>query len=715
MNIVSFESGEDYLSTIPDGLALNFKIADFSSRIDGDNEDREKEEEQIDLVNHNVHRKETFIISEDHLREYIQLERQQTSNDIDGGNNSTNDHNGKNAEISHQNLNPVISTFVLSSFVGDDDVINICLADDQYPAVEITNNCNVILALREAEEGADVSKHYPVLENRADRMMVLKPNQRIPFVPAKFKTNFPKLANPIEFNCQLALYTSSNSEGGGTELSKPVKIHVDSSNVTVSTSTPFCREEEVYVPSFGHVYLTMTQRNAQLFVNISSSASNKNREVNCFEKQKTSEDSSSATSNRTGMYALPSFDVKLSSVDVILIDRVDSANPKQTDAIFSASASQLRVSHTKMMNTIIDDTNAGNNQGSEISSKSQASDGIKDSSNTEESSKAKKYPNNGRESNTKGTSSLPTRTSELLISLGNIQIDNQIHDDIRFHFPVILLPMRNISQRYHTATDHAPFADLQASEDVDFLTLRCLVTSSPSLVSIDDVTLDLQPFEMFLEDVFVYKLLELSKRYLPKLVSANKHQNRDNVDRLAAIKPVLYPIRVCRFHISEIQFLLSIHASVKVFLAADHMPLKLGAFQCQPTQTVGDEFARAVLYHYATQVLVRAGWIVGSFELIGNPTGFIHKMGQGISDFVMMPYHGLTRGPTAFVTGISQGLSSFVKHASTGTLTSITNVSSSISRNLDRLCLDETHMRLQEERRAQVPMQTMSGIYLFEF
>ena len=82
-----------------------------------------------------------------------------------------------------------------------------CIRDSKYPAVEITNNCNVILALREAEEGADVSKHYPVLENRADRMMVLKPNQRITFVPAKFKANFPKLANPVEFNCQLALYT----------------------------------------------------------------------------------------------------------------------------------------------------------------------------------------------------------------------------------------------------------------------------------------------------------------------------------------------------------------------------------------------------------------------------------------------------------------------------------------------------------------------------
>ena len=634
------------------------------------------------------------------MREYIQLERQQTTISID------HDDNGKKTETSQKpNSNPEITTFVLSSFVGHDDVINTCLADDKYPAVEITNNCNVILALREAEEGADVSKHYPVLENRADRMMVLKPNQRIPFVPAKFKANFPKLANPVEFNCQLALYTPSGGGGEGVELSKPVKIHVDGSNITTLTSTPFLREEEVYVPSFGHVYLTMTQRNAQLFVSISSSANTKNRGVDI-------KTSTTTSLTRTGMDAVPSFNVKLSSVDVILIDRVNSANPKLTDAIFSVSASQLRVLHTKITNTTSDCTNAGSNGSSDISTKPQMTDnkeseasGVKESPNLKESPNTSKLPNINRK-----TSSPTTTTSELLISLGNVQIDNQIHDDIRFHFPVILLPMRNIAQRYHTATDHAPFADLQASDDIDFLTLRCLVTSSPSLVSIDDVTLDLQPFEMFLEDVFVYKLLEMSKRYLPKL--KNSKNCGDNADRLASIKPVLYPIRVCRFRISEIQFLLSIHASVKVFLAADHMPLKLGAFQCQPTQTVGDEFARAVLYHYATQVLVRAGWIVGSFELIGNPTGFIHKMGQGISDFVMMPYHGLTRGPTAFVTGISQGLSSFVRHASTGTLTSITNVSSSISRNLDRLCLDETHMRLQEERRAQVPMQTMSGICL---
>ena len=662
LNIVSDKS-ED-VSAVPDGLALNFRIA--SNDVEGT---RESEGEEINFVNHNVNKKQTFIISEDHLRENIQLER---------------------TERNSQKLNPTttISTFVLSSFIGgnDDDIINICLADDLYPAVEITNSCAIILALREMEEGTDVSKHYPVLENQMEKMLVLKPNSCTPFVPARFKANFPKLANPVEFYCQLALYTSPGScGGGGVELSKPVKVQADNSDSEIIFKN---REEEVYIPSFGHVRLEMSIRNAQLFVNISSDS----RSGGCSEqKQKTD-------FGREELTATPSFDVKVSSVDIILIDRVNSSNPKETDAVFSVSASHLCVSHSKLRNTI--DNQESRDGGNISTQKTQNTDNGKCKENDHSKESSKEHRNN---------ISRPTETtaSELLISLGSLQVDNQIHDDVRFHFPVVLLPMRNIAQRYHTVTDHAPFADLQASDDTDFLTLRCVVTSSSSVISIDDVTLDIQPFEMSLEDVFVYKLLNLTKRYLPKLGNSKKLARND---RLAAIKPVLYPWRISRIRISEISFLLSIHASVKVFLAADHIPLRLGAFQCQPTQTIYDEFARAVLYHYATQVLVRAGWIVGSLELIGNPTGFIHKLGQGISDFVTLPYHGLTRGPTAFVTGISQGLSSFVRHASTGTLTSITNVSSSISRNLDRLCLDETHMRLQEERRAQVPLQTMSGI-----
>ena len=45
------------------------------------------------------------------------------------------------------------------------------------------------------------------------------------------------------------------------------------------------------------------------------------------------------------------------------------------------------------------------------------------------------------------------------------------------------------------------------------------------------------------------------------------------------------------------------------------------------------------------------------------------------------------------ISGITTGSSSLVKHVSAGTLTSVTNFASSVSRNLDRLSLDLEHFQ----------------------
>ncbi|XP_066922886.1 intermembrane lipid transfer protein VPS13B-like [Clytia hemisphaerica] len=568
---ISTESTLKHDKELPEGLAMNFILGQC-----------DQGNQETSLINHHLTNENTFVLSEDHLREYIHLK------------NSKND----------------ISTFVLSSYL-DEGVINICIADDSHPVVQITNKCSVILALREEENVNEKTTHHPVLESNMEKLYLLKPNIQTSFVPNNFKTTFPKLTNPIEFHCQFALYVANS-----VELSKPIKLS-NHSSVT-----------DLYVPAFGHITLTSFVHNSQLFVEIGNEGKDNvhPKTIHCL--------------------PFPNFNLNITSLDVILIDRINS---QDMNAILSLSTSDLQIEHTK--------TNA------------------KDK-------------------------------SSIQLSVGNLQLDNQISEDIRFHFPVILLPMRKISQRYHKVTSDAPFADIQASPDADFFTLKILLSKKDDCTSLDDVELCIQPFEMFLEDAYIYRLAELMKNYLPNIPG----EQHATVDPISSIRPVLFPLKTCKVHIAEISFLLSIHASVKVFLAADHIPLKLGAFDCQPTQTIRDEFVRVLLYHYATQVLVRVGWILGSLELIGNPTGLIHSIGRGISDFVTMPYHGLTRGPTAFVSGISHGLSSFVKHVSTGTLTSITNVSSSISRNLDRLCLDETHIQMQEERRAQVPTQTLSGL-----
>ena len=108
--------------------------------------------------------------------------------------------------------------------------------------------------------------------------------------------------------------------------------------------------------------------------------------------------------------------------------------------------------------------------------------------------------------------------------------------------------------------------------------------------------------------------------------------------------------------------------------------------------------------------MFRAGWVVGSLEMIGSPTGLTRAVGDGIKDFVGLPYHGLFNGPLAFFTGIVHGSSSLVKHVSAGTLTSVTNFASSVSRNLDRLSLDRDHCQRNEVARRSLPQGLSHGL-----
>lgn len=148
-----------------------------------------------------------------------------------------------------------------------------------------------------------------------------------------------------------------------------------------------------------------------------------------------------------------------------------------------------------------------------------------------------------------------------------------------------------------------------------------------------------------------------------------------------------------------------------------------------------------VRYH-----LTVSGWVVGSLEILGSPASLVRSIGNGVSDFFRLPYEGLTRGPGAFVSGVSRGTSSFVKHISkgktnmeasllsmnhrrnakpqsgrsradfvtarrcAGTLTSITNLATSLARNMDRLSLDEEHYTRQEEWRRQLPESLGDGL-----
>lgn len=118
----------------------------------------------------------------------------------------------------------------------------------------------------------------------------------------------------------------------------------------------------------------------------------------------------------------------------------------------------------------------------------------------------------------------------------------------------------------------------------------------------------------------------------------------------------------------------------------------------------------ALAMHYLIDAVFGCHWMVGSLELIGSPGGLARAMTSGLHDFVSLPYRGLMQGPWAFLRGVTHGSASLMRHITAGTLQSVTKLASSVARNLDRLTLDEEHLRRTEEYRRQRPQGLTQGL-----
>ncbi|KAL3249304.1 hypothetical protein MRX96_056079 [Rhipicephalus microplus] len=145
---------------------------------------------------------------------------------------------------------------------------------------------------------------------------------------------------------------------------------------------------------------------------------------------------------------------------------------------------------------------------------------------------------------------------------------------------------------------------------------------------------------------------------------------------------------------------LSVHASLKLYLSLNGTPLSFARFSRRNLVTGCYQLGHLLTRHYVTGALLRAGWVVGSLDLLGNPTGLVRALGSGVSAMVVLPYRGLAQGrPWAFFLGISHGASAMLRHISSGALSSVTQLATSVSRNLDRLSLDPEHLAWKESLR----------------
>jgi hypothetical protein len=95
-------------------------------------------------------------------------------------------------------------------------------------------------------------------------------------------------------------------------------------------------------------------------------------------------------------------------------------------------------------------------------------------------------------------------------------------------------------------------------------------------------------------------------------------------------------------------------------------------FQSQATLTSN------ISANYARQGMMQFYKLIGSSDLLGNPVGFVDKLGSGVFEFFNEPRKGLIKGPKEFVGGVGKGVTSLVTGVVSASFDSVSKISGSL-------------------------------------
>ena len=318
----------------------------------------------------------------------------------------------------------------------------------------------------------------------------------------------------------------------------------------------------------------------------------------------------------------------------------------------------------------------------------------------------------------------PPRRTDLRVTVGSLQVDNQMFSRRPFDFPVVLL---GEAEAQEAKKIRVPPVGALTDEVLETLRDSCMLSinlqfeaAGHSVGKLRSVRVRSAPLCANIEDKLIFEM--------SAILNSFSYINEDNEcshsvaavpggesgrlphSILMASRNLVEQLSLQEILIEPIEVSLSVHASVKMYVGLDQSPLNFSSFSRSRLLTTNYCLGEMLARHYISGALFRAGWVVGSLDLIGSPSGFTRTVGSGIKDFVALPFQGLFNGPWAFAGGIANGSTSLVKHVSAGTLTSVTNFASSVSRNMDRLSLDDEHCQRNEISRRERPRGFGQGL-----
>jgi vacuolar protein sorting-associated protein 13B len=301
--------------------------------------------------------------------------------------------------------------------------------------------------------------------------------------------------------------------------------------------------------------------------------------------------------------------------------------------------------------------------------------------------------------------------SKIDVTLKSLRVDNMIRESLE-EFAVAFLP------RF----EHAPPQQLIKQSPPPLLKLQ--VDYNPhATFQISSIYVSLQPSTFQLEDDLLQRVKSVLVTFRPPGIRVADssplltmctdgvfHVNGVSIPStvLDESRRDAYPVSIASFTIEPISIYVSANINLRAYLSCKDTPFGFNRYELVNVFSNWPEVSQIVAAKYMSALLMHIGWVLGSLELIGSPVSFIQSVSRGLSDLVRLPYEGLTRSPGLFILGIGQGTASFVRQFSSGALGSVTNMATSVARNMEHLSMDPDHATYLDRQRREKPTTRFS-------
>jgi vacuolar protein sorting-associated protein 13B len=133
------------------------------------------------------------------------------------------------------------------------------------------------------------------------------------------------------------------------------------------------------------------------------------------------------------------------------------------------------------------------------------------------------------------------------------------------------------------------------------------------------IDFQIQPFDVYLEDHYIYVLLKIFSHLLPVDLNIPMYI-KENHPRIEIIENQLMKTPfVCEsLYIGPVDIVISVHASIKVYIGCHQLPMFIDKFQKNYIYSTNKQLLSLITRHYFVSLLTRSPLLLGSFDLLGK-------------------------------------------------------------------------------------------------